>query len=465
MKGPRLQSPRPPDHRSPPPTGFIARYGGTLLLAFIAGVAAACEDDAPASPEQVDEAPRHGECAPVPASVTGEGPIVWDTPEEIPIEVSATLDDPRVVVGDDGTVAVAFRSLTFRDPDELMDRVFLVRKVGGRWTETEQPSDFTRRTQKPRIAIDAAGRVHFLWLEFEDTDEGRQDFLLHAIRSAGGWTPPDTVMAEIQPSLSVPWTPVADERGRLHLISEAASDPERRVFLYLGHWVWEEANGWSYTIVSEHHNPLHPEVIQGREGQLLATFIAADPTVIGRDRNSIFFVRSDDGGATWRGPHRIAPRSGLRAARRPRLAVASDERIHLVVHRDTSLATRSDVLEHIHSADGECWTEPEPIGLPGSGIAGQHALVTDDAGGVHVVFFLPEEGIGVTGNVYLRYTYWNGEEWSPPEILFDFSLVQRVDLFRDRRTGLVHMVASVVTGQEGVGRRILYTTGRFSAGE
>lgn len=393
--------------------------GGLLLVATFHG----CDRGVTSPRGFLPEEGGNGECEPVPAEMTGEGPMMWDVPEEVPID----LDDrdrtgrerPRIVVGPDGTVVVAFSTFPQdRGVRALFDDARVIVREKGIWGEVE---NVTRTgdevdVRDPRPAVGREGRIHLLWTESSRELDDRSGEVLHSIRGVDGWASPDTVFRNSRGSVPpLPWALPSDEMGRIHSAFEREPVPDHLPLVT--HWIWSPEEGWSDRSLSERRSAIQPDLVLGSGGKFLLTFIDSDGSPeFGPDRNSIFFARSDDLGATWVGPHRIAPRTGrATAAQRPRVAAAPDGRIHVVVQVSGEGTTTPEALEHLHSADRECWFLPERIDMPTPGVPGQPEIWTDGGGGLHLVFFLPAQGRGVSGSSYVRYAWWNGQTWSEPE--------------------------------------------------
>ena len=434
------------------------RAGGLALVVGVAGLLALAGCDQ--SPTETKR--TNAECPGLERPSRGQGPAVWGAAEQVPLPAGWQIDRPRIAVGG-GRILLAFHTL---DGDiSTPGDVFLVTRAGGRWSSPENVSQAAERAGEPRLGVDARGEPHLVWGERFGAPHpsGRwvPDAILHRTRGPLGWLPADTLYrSPFLPYASVPWDPVRDRSGRLHVLVDV--EPEARRTPELFHWVWEAGRwlpghsilGSAPAFMGGGRGGGNADLTVARDGRLLAVFTSGAPAQPGqRDISSVFFTSSADGGASWTAPQLIS-RSGLLPAYTPRIAEAGDGRIHAVWVRDTIGDMLPDVLEHSYSPDGECWTKPVRVYPPGSGLLQVPALTPDGAGGLHLVFNFFSERLDPP--YYLRYSYWDGERWSPPEPLFRMSTItgSYVGLTRDEG-GTLHLA---VTAQEGGIDRLYYTT-------
>jgi hypothetical protein len=199
------------------------------------------------------------------------------------------------------------------------------------------------------------------------------------------------------------------------------------------------------------------ELATDASGRLLTVFTMGDPTgaISGRDINSIFFASSEDIGATWSTPTRIL-RAGLLRAHYPRIIQGGDDRIHVIWQRDTDGDLYPDMLEHSHSLDGICWSDPVALPAEPAGIPTHMDLIADGAGGLHLVINQLVGGVP-PDRTRAIYFYWDGTAWTDSQPLFGIDDVWEISMARDPGN-LFHLaIRADINGLPGV----YYTTGRI----
>lgn len=201
---------------------------------------------------------------------------------------------------------------------------------------------------------------------------------------------------------------------------------------------------------------LHPDLAVDAEDHLLGVYLAGDPrgADVARDVNSVFFVRSEDRGASWSRPIRIM-RAGDLMAFDPRITLDGTGRLHVIWARDTTGDQFPDVIQHSHSLMGECWSKPVDVAQTLTGMPGSPEVVGDNRGGIHVVYQLSRGG-PLTGPFQAIYVYWDGTEWMEPIQLFGSDLAGQVIGLARGTDGTVHL--ALWAEIDGV-RGIHYATG------
>ncbi|HEX6912655.1 MAG TPA: sialidase family protein [Longimicrobium sp.] len=275
----------------------------------------------------------------------------------------------------------------------------------------------------PRAFVDSDGTLHVLWAEpgndwrpvvREDWGTFRQHYasVWHAAYTpAAGWSRPGQVYA----SSLITWyhgtaDMVLDSAGTLHGV---IADEEARTMFYLSfsHGAWQ-----ARPIPGITHAPVYMSIAVSRDGWVYVAYVDADRSVRG-DGNSVFLVRSTDGGRTWLAPQLIS-RSGTDRATQTRVLAAPDGTMHLVWAKNLSGGLEPQVIRHAASGDGgETWSPPQDVDIP-DGLGTLHAAM-DRCGAVHVVH---ESHVDVdeaqTEQRRLFYARWNGG-WSALESPFD----------------------------------------------
>ena len=411
------------------------RAGGLALLVGVAGLLALAGCDRPPT-----ETKRPVTGCDVPPAA-GPGRVVWSAPVVIPLPVGWNAGSPSLVV-ERGRMYLALAAVQAGASGPPRD-ILLMAGSGGGWSPPERVSEGERPAGAPRLALDARGEPHLLWsVQLRDsTPSGlswRPDALLHRARGTEGWGQVDTLHRSEVLALLPPARPVLDRAGRLHVLFKGEPEPRRAAELL--HQVWE-AGRW-LPRRSLNRSGGNAEMMVARDGRLLTVFVDGVATIPGeRDINSVFFTSSGDGGVSWT-PARLILRAGRFPAHWPQIAQNGDGRIHLLWQRDTTGGILPHVFEHTHSADGECWAEPVRITPPDRGLSAPPEIVSDGAGGLHLVFAFLNNSRN-TADVY--YAYWERGQWSPPERMFEFEAMGGVDLVRDEG-GTLHLI---VIGRSG----------------
>jgi hypothetical protein len=133
----------------------------------------------------------------------------------------------------------------------------------------------------------------------------------------------------------------------------------------------------------------------------------------GPDRNSVFLVRSDDGGTTWKEPQVIS-RSGHTPALRVSLGYLSPSTLHLLWTQDTTGDLIPELVRHsISRDDGATWS-PLPSLVPPVGFRDGRTII-DACGTVHLVY---EDWGGGGENGHIDYVRFERGRWTPIEHLF-----------------------------------------------
>ncbi len=274
----------------------------------------------------------------------------------------------------------------------------------------------------PRALLDTDGTLHLLWAEPADGWRPvkrwewagfRQHYgtLWHAAYApATGWTSPVRIYA----SSHITWH---------HGMAEAAFDPATglhgviaddaagtMVHLSRAQGAWE-----TRPIPGIARAPVYISVAVDGSGRVYVAYVDALRGTRG-DANSVFLVRSPDGGRTWLPPQLIS-RSGGDLATQLRVLAAPDGTAHLVWAKNVSGGLEPQVIRHVRSGDkGETWSAPEDVDIP-DGLGTLNATV-DACGAVHVIHESHADERNAQSDVRrLFYARWNGR-WSTLESPF-----------------------------------------------
>lgn len=295
----------------------------------------------------------------------------------------------------------------------------------------------TRSFIYPAAAVDTAGRLHVLWAEHTSAVAAtrpagqmpnRLTTLWNATYEAGRWTKPSQV-ASFERIL---WDPsshssfIATADGGI-AIAMPIYDRGRGGIAY-AHW---NGSQWRVSTVplSLPTEPAYVSLAQQNPGTIIIAYIAAATDVPIRDENSVFSVRSQDGGKTWAAPNLVS-RSGLTPAFEPQL-LTSGSAVSLMWAQSNTRGLTTDVIHSTRSADqGNHWIEP--LTLAASGARDVHGFVV--CGRTWVVF---EQGDMRQSALHLAQVDRGG--WSKTSVLFPQLLSYAPNVAVDR-SGCVHMV-------------------------
>ena len=296
--------------------------------------------------------------------------------------------------------------------------------------------------------------VHVIWGE-HTVNDGRRPVsdvsaLLFASHRDGQWATPDTLWHGNGIPLGMVWRPVPDSAGFVHVAFRPGGIDAAMGSVYFR----RDGGGW--TRRAEFRGVLgqpglNVDMAAAGDSLLLAVMVYGDPTggETNHDFNSVFIQRSADHGVSWSPPERVL-RAGADRAHYPRVVTTGDGRFHIVWLRDVDGDVLPDLLQHSHSVDGVCWSEPVTINTSLSGMPVDKEVVADDRGGLHLVYRLLPAGLG-EGTTRMIYVYWDGRQWSEPVELFEGRTIgQEIGLARDD-DGVLHLVVDVeVDGRRGL---------------
>lgn len=338
-------------------------------------------------------------------------------------------------------------------------------QAGNGWSPPQNLFETRGRASLAKVATGPAGDVHVIWEfgpEGEDSGPGQAIFYTHKV--ANGWSAPVDIL--ISPPGSVTRTPemVIDRYGRIHIVwsggnalyysqsnaTEAgsargwtqpfplvqgvsalepgiATDGNQRMYV-----VWTQGyNGLVLARSDDGGNTwLEPTTIfpaaAGNElarwgrvavdgrGRVHVTLTytrnAPDLSQGRRDPNMLFYLRSDDFGATWSEPLPVADEPNFGELT---VTTFGDDIVHLVWN---GRAGRHGRYHRWSSDGGQTWSDVDEVISPqhplgGGGLTGFPAISVDSTGVLHMV-----STSGTSSNYYLR---WQQGSWTPPVIISD----------------------------------------------
>lgn len=293
----------------------------------------------------------------------------------------------------------------------------------------------------PRAAVDAAGTLHMFWAEPVGEDPrpvgmpllGR---VLYARHQGGRWS----VAEEVYQAPRLNWFEIAsdvviDASGTLHLTFGAFNMAKGGPVLV---YVRSTPQGWRTAEVirrSEGGEGIQPvgglytRLAVSLGGEVSLGFVApARDLSEGAgmrtpDTNSVFVMRSNDGGITWGKPILVS-RSGRNQATELQIAATGKDTLHLVWGKNLSGSYAPQVVWHAVSADGGAtWSDPSEIPAPAGLAFGQlnpRFFRRGPGYPLHLAFRARGQRTGAgteTDESRIYHTWWNGRAWAPPQPL------------------------------------------------
>jgi len=256
----------------------------------------------------------------------------------------------------------------------------------------------------PGAVVDSSGALHVLWGEtVDDTSSyAPAQIVRYASFVEGEWSGSSLVM-DARPD-GLQWTvgthspPWLEESGELHVL--AIRNPPALMHIRSD----STRARWSSSIVPNVWMPVYVSFTTGPGNRIEVAYISADRNSPRFDRNSVFFVSSDDSGETWSTPVLVS-RSGEHDALDPRLVRRGGE-YDLIWRKSLD---EGMTLWFSNSRDGGAtWSRPAQI-APVGGIS-QTVEVAADTAGIQLLYVT---GGGGSSNL-AYYMHRSGDVWSDP---------------------------------------------------
>lgn len=348
---------------------------------------------------------------------------------------------PDVVADSQGRVHVVWDSAivprSFDDPGTQLV-MYAVRRDGG-WSE---PNDLALPlfgiAARPALAVDGAGHLHLL---FRDAPVYYMQAPAADAWSAQAWSRPHPISGLSPNYIS---DLAVDDRGVIHAVwsewvpvelsPEEIFAQERSPYLADIFYRRSEDGGrtWSHRVnLSQTPNvgSGHVQIKADVGGGLHVAWIE------GRDQHSgegepeaVWYVHSQDGGATWSQPMQFWEPAGDNA----QVALGLDGGGGVLLAWRSGSSSKPAEDPRIHrvyyawSTDsGESWAEPQPV--PGLYARGwttpwdAYDMGSDALGRIHLVAVGWLEEPGRETPVALYHLVWDGERWSDPELIVQYS--------------------------------------------
>ncbi|HEX6370649.1 MAG TPA: sialidase family protein [Longimicrobium sp.] len=306
----------------------------------------------------------------------------------------------------------------------------LARQIGGGSLGSPEGG---RTFVHPRAAVDGAGILHMLWAESDPSGapaagpgRPRLSRLMYGRYARGEWSRAETVYTGLPLWHTANNSDLLIGDDGLHAAFVAVRPGTGPVLVHLR----SSATGWRATEINRDsayaagpaRGGAYPRLAVGGGGRVYLAFVAAARTAAGPqapNANSVFLMRSGDGGASWSRPVLVSY-SGQDQATDPQLLAAGGDTLHLLWGKNLHGGVWAEVVWHAFSADGGAtWTAPVEVGVPGH--AGQlHNLraTMAPAGRLHLAFRASGHGLADDARAGIYHATWSGA-WSS---------LQRVDV-------------------------------------
>lgn len=332
-------------------------------------------------------------------------PPTW----RVPTTIAGSLpdqDEPVLVTDDQGRVHAFWSQPTPAQQGNGPRAIYYARLESGIWSTPnailQSPNG---DASQPSVHVDAQNRLHVVWTE------GEIGALYYSWANAGlavtasEWETPRSVPAP-RPAASAPEI-VIDGDGTFQIIYAIRLNENRGVYLVQSS---DQGQSWSDPITIFDGEAAGWEMVDDphvtRTGTSLHHALWTRSTLPGGEgASSLYYSRSEDGGAGWSFPEPVV--------NQPILWSQIQQTNFQVVHRiwQQRVFDRA-AFRHQYSLDGGLiWVSPDSV----SGLEelGPSALCVDALGHMHLLQITEEsEGVPI-----LRHWQWDGETWTPMENL------------------------------------------------
>jgi hypothetical protein len=270
------------------------------------------------------------------------------------------------------------------------------------------------RVAQPALAADAQGRLHAVW------SGGAGGQILYSwkyARDAGtslGWATP--VALPSQAGLGSWPDVVADPRGdALHVIYAVPYNEGRGIYYVRsddGGSTWKKPVLVFDAVAAKWESADKPRLVLDANANVLHAVWLRASLLSGIGTQAVYYARSSDGGQTWSAPVKVAEG----AVDWPRVAVGSANQVYLVWNQararsaSTDVSPSAEVWSQFSTDGGKRWSEAARVrGF--DQVSGPVGLTSDGAGGLYLA------GIGqrTGGESALLYARWDGRAWGENE--------------------------------------------------
>ena len=256
----------------------------------------------------------------------------------------------------------------------------------------------------PRVAVDADGWLHLVWLRGTTLWYSRASVWEAADPRA--WTQPGLISNGPLATGDHPAAIVTDSAGTLHVLYSLGT--EGGTFLHTSSQV---GSVWSAPhLIAKGEAGDQVNLAIDAQDRLHAVYKTKYP-----DGSSVYYARSDDGGTTWSDPLLVDESDErYRGGYGPNLSnvIAHRQRVHIVWHG----APRSQRW-HQWSADaGVTWSEPTQISPDLVFSTNAPSMAFDGSGVLHLVSVGAGLAVGDAGTAVLH-SSWQGNTWTSLELV------------------------------------------------
>lgn len=344
-----------------------------------------------------------------PATARAQGnPPAWTPPSNL-FETEGRASEAEVVADPFGAVHV-FWAYGAPDAEEegWGQAIYYTRLHDGVWSEPVDVlvSPGGRPARMPSAAADSDGVLHVVW------SGGNALFYSRAYAPEAGaamaWTTPEALAIGV--AASEPAVAVGPDDALFAIWSQARAG---LIFARSD----DGGQNWSAPQViyqADRDNELARwgRIAVDGAGRIHAvlTYTVDDPTAnAGRITNLLYYLRSDDQGATWTEPRLMTPEPDFGEIS---VATFGEDTVHVVWN---GRAGRHGRYHRWSQDGGEAWSAIDEVIAPApanpignGGLTGFPALATDADGALHMVT------TAVQGNFYLR---WQDGVWTSPVLI------------------------------------------------
>jgi hypothetical protein len=331
-------------------------------------------------------------------------------------------------------IANAVDSITFGRTD-----VYVSMRESGAWSAFANISASGLPSTRA-AAVVSQGAVHVVWGERTTPHpaDTRPDMVLYANNGGGVWSAPEVIFSN--PGAVFGSAPgfAADMNGSLHMVVDTRDSISLRSVV-----VSARRSGGTWSEPRAITSTGGQAAVADAGGWLALGFIRpAVPDAGSVDVNSVFSMRSEDDGETWRDTTLVS-RSGLTPASAVVVLATEPGRIHLIWLQDRNGDIYPEAIMHSDSPDGIVWSTPGVVAEPGSGVQSFRAAA-DRFGRLHLVY-QHSAGGGFPPSPPMRgfYTQWTGTSWSVPVQLFDWEALGQVIAIAVSPLDSLHIAANV----------------------
>ena len=270
------------------------------------------------------------------------------------------------------------------------------------------------RVAQPALAADAQGRLHAVWSGGTD---GQILYSWKYARDAGtslGWATPTALPS--QTGLGSWPDIIVDPRGDVLHVIYAAPYNEGRGIYYVrsndGGATWQQPVLVFDAAAAKWASADKPQLVLDANANVLHAVWLRASLLSGTGTQAVYYARSSDGGQTWSAPVKVA--EGV--VDWPRIAVGSANQVYLVWNQARARTAVTDVSSSVEvwgqfSTDGgRRWSEAARVrGF--DQVSGPVGLTSDNAGGLYLA------GVGqrTGGESALLYARWDGRTWGENE--------------------------------------------------